>query len=77
MRGGEKEEPALASLSRQNPAGTLAPQVHANEGGRINIPAILHREAHRDASRHLRGGEVVVEVVERSSSPPLSRVKHI
>lgn len=77
MRGGEKEEPALASLSRQNPAGTLAPQVHANEGGRINIPAILHREARRDASRHLRGGEVVVEVVERSSSPPLGRVEHI
>lgn len=67
----------LASLSRRNPAGTLAPQVHANEGGRINIPAILHREGHRDASRHLRGGEAEVVVVGCSSSPPLSRVKRI
>lgn len=56
-RGGEREEPALASVSRQSPAGTLAPQVHANEGGPINIPAILHREAHWDPSRHLRGWE--------------------
>lgn len=68
----------LASASRQSPAGTLAPQVHANEGGRINIPAILRREAHRDASRHLRGGEAEVQVVvveggrevQCSSSPP-------
>lgn len=37
---GEREESVLASLSRQSPAGMLAPQVHANEGERINILAI-------------------------------------
>lgn len=39
-------------LSSQNPAETLAPQVHANEDRGINIPAILHTVRHTQKHTH-------------------------